>query len=183
MKRKTSFSSRSQIRSIVTDLLLLTKWLYQVIDRHFLLAGSSYLSSNSIQTQYRIAIQLPIHPQPHLDWPVSSSLWIFSLWKMEKRYSSFFWDALWSADRRTTRNTVLSTSTRIFIETLKLDDMKLIISFMFYLTWVFRMQWKAKIRKPCSKKMISRSLTFTIFKQISQISIKISKNERKLHIL
>ena len=45
---------------------------------------------------------------------------------MEKRYSSFFWNALWSADSRATRNTVLSTSTRIFIETLKIDDMELI---------------------------------------------------------
>ena len=123
---------------------------------------------------------------PNLTW---IDLWAlpcgvsFSLQKMEKRYSSFFWDALWSADRRTTRNTVLSTSTRISIETLKLDDMQLIISLMFYLTWVFRMQWRAKIRKPCNIKMISRSLIFTVYKQISQISIKISKNERKLHVL
>ena len=26
-----------------------------------------------IQIQHKTAIQLPIHPQPYLDWPVSSS--------------------------------------------------------------------------------------------------------------
>ena len=89
------------------------------------------LGAISIQTQYKTAIQLPIHPQPHLDWPVSSSLWIFSLQKMEKRYSSFFWISPWSADRRATRNMVFSTSIRISIETLKLDDIVLMISLMF----------------------------------------------------
>ena len=140
------------------------------------------LGAISIQTQHKTAIQLPIHPQPHLDWPVSSSLWSCSLWKMEKRYSSFFWNALWSADSRATRNTVLSTSTRIFIETLKIDDMELIIGLMFFLTWVFRMHCRAKIRIPCSRNMILGSLLFTICKQTSQISIKISKKEGKLHI-
>ena len=129
------------------------------------------------------AIQLPIHRRPRLDWPVSSSLWSCSLWKMEKRYSSFFWIALWSADRRATCNMVLSTSTQIFIETLKIDDVELIIGLMFFfLTWVFRMQCRAKIRKPCSRNMILGSLLFTICKQTSQISIKISKKEGKLHI-
>ena len=139
------------------------------------------LSTISIQIQHMTAIKLPIHSQPHLDWPVGSSLWSFLLYKMEKRCSSFFWIVLWSADRQATRNMVLST--RIFIETLKLDDIKLIISSMFFLTWVFRIQCRAKIRKPCSKKIISRSLIFTICKQISQISIQISKKEGKLHIL
>ena len=115
------------------------------------------LRAISIQIQHKTAIQLPIHPQPYLDWPVSSSFCSCSLWKMEKRCSSFFWIPLWSADRGTTWNMVLSTP-QIFILTQKLDDMELIISLMFFLTWVFRMQCKAKIRKPCSTNLISRSL-------------------------
>ena len=43
------------------------------------------------------------------------------------------------------------------------------------------MPCRAKIRKPCSIKMISRSFIFTICKQINQIPIKFSKKERKLH--
>ena len=80
---------------------------------------------------------------------------------MEKRCSSFFWIALWSADRWETWNMVLSP--RIFIETLKLDDMQLAYNqFHFFLTCVFRIQCRAKIRKPCSIKIIPRSLVFTI---------------------
>ena len=48
--------------------------------------------------------------------------------------------------------------------------MELIISLMFYQTWVFRMH-DFKI------------IIFTICKQISQISIKISKKEGKFHLL
>ena len=33
----------------------------------------------SIQIQHKTAIQLPIHPQPYLDWPVSSSFCSCSL--------------------------------------------------------------------------------------------------------
>ena len=115
------------------------------------------LRAISIQIQHKTAIQLPIHPQPYLDWPVSSSFCSCSLWKMEKRCSSFFWIPLWSADRGATWNMVLSTPL-IFILTQKLDDMELIISLMFFLTWVFHMQCRAKIRKPCSTNLISRSL-------------------------
>ena len=43
------------------------------------------------------------------------------------------------------------------------------------------MPCRAKIRKPYSIKMISRSFIFTICKQINQIPIKFSKKERKLH--
>ena len=121
------------------------------------------LRAVSIQIQHKTAIQLPIHPQPYLDWPVSSSFCSCSLWKMEKRCSSFFWIPLWSADRGATWNMVLSTP-QIFILTQKLDDMELIISLMFFLTWVFRTQCRVKIRKPCSIIMISRSLIFTICK-------------------
>ena len=115
------------------------------------------LHAISIQIQHKTAIQLPIHPQPYLDWPVSSSFCSCSLWKMEKRCSSFFWIPLWSADRGATWNMVLSTPL-IFILIQKLDDMELIISLMFFLTWVFHMQCRAKIRKPCSTNLISRSL-------------------------
>ena len=115
------------------------------------------LRAISIQIQHKTAIQLPIHPQPYLDWPVSSSFCSCSLWKMEKRCSSFFWIPLWSADRGATWNMVLSTPL-IFILIQKLDDMELIISLMFFLTWVFHMQCRAKIRKPCSTNLISRSL-------------------------
>ena len=115
------------------------------------------LRAISIQIQHKTAIQLPIHPQPYLDWPVSSSFCSCSLWKMEKRCSSFFWIPLWSADRGATWNMVLSTP-RIFILTQKLDNMELITSLMFFLTWVFRMQCRAKIRKPCRTNLISRSL-------------------------
>ena len=65
---------------------------------------------------------------------------------------------------------------------IKVDDMELIIGLMFFLTWVFRMQYRAKIRKPCNRNMIFGSLLFTICKQTSQISVKISKKEGKLHI-
>ena len=106
----------------------------------------------SIQIQHKTAIQLPIHPQPYLDWPVSSSFCSCSLWKMEKRCSPFFWIPLWFADRGATWNMVLSTP-RIFILT-----KKLIISSMFFPTWVFRIQCRVKIRKPCSTNVISRSL-------------------------
>ena len=121
------------------------------------------LSAISIQIQHNTAIRLPMHPQPHLDWHVSSSLRSCLLQRMEKRCSSFFWIALWSADRWETWNMVLSP--RIFIETLKLDDMQLVYNqFHFFLTCVFPIQCRAKIRKPCSIKIIPRSLVFTIFK-------------------
>ena len=121
------------------------------------------LSAISIQIQHNTAIRLPMHPQPHLDWHVSCSLRSCLLQRMEKRCSSFFWIALWSADRWETWNMVLSP--RIFIQTLKLDDMQLVYNqFHFFLTCVFRIQCRAKIRKPCSITIIPRSLVFTIFK-------------------
>ena len=100
---------------------------------------------------------------------------------MEKRYSSFFWNALWSADSRATRNTVLSTSTRIFTDIYRNTKDWWYGVNQWVFTWVFRMPCRAKIRKPCSIKMISRSFIFTICKQINQIPIKFSKKERKLH--
>ena len=183
LKWKTSFHLQiaSQIdpyRPIAVNLVIvLSNWPSFPVGRIQLIR----LSAISIQTQKKTAIQLPIHPQPHLDWPMSSSLWSCSLQRMEKRYSSFFWNALWSANRRATRNTVLSTSSRISIETLKTDDMELINFFMFFLTWVFRMQCRAKIRKPCSIKMISRSLNFTICKRINQMPLGFS--ERKENVI
>ena len=50
----------------------------------------------------------------------------------------------------------------------KYYDMELTISLIFFFTWVFRIQCRAQIRKPCSINMISRSLIFTICKQIRQ---------------
>ena len=100
----------------------------------------------SIQIQHKTAIQLSIQCLSHLVWPVSSSLWRCPLSKIEKRCSSFFWIVLWSADRWATLNMVLST--QVFIETLQLDDMQLVYKQFSFLTWVFRMECRAKIRKP-----------------------------------
>ena len=108
------------------------------------------LRAISIQIQHKTAIQLPIHPQPYLDWPVSSSFCSCSLWKMEKRCSSFFWIPLWSAGRGATWNMVLSTP-RIFILTQKLDDMELIISLMFFLTECFACSVERKSGNPAAQ--------------------------------
>ena len=125
----------------------------------------------------KTAIQLPLYPQPHLDWPVSSSLYSCPLKKIEKRYSFFFWIALWSADRQATWNMVLSSTTQISIKALKLDDMELTISLMFFLTWVFRMQCRAKIRKPCSIKMISGSLISKYANKLVKYLLRFSRRK------
>ena len=44
----------------------------------------------SIRIQRKNAVQLPVHPQPHLHSRVSSSLQSCFLKEMEKRYSSLF---------------------------------------------------------------------------------------------